>query len=195
MKPFLFIILICLSLAGYAQPVKLDNPVTVQYLKQNLRKNTPRLVLTPGIEKNLKARLKTDPVVKNYYAAMKLNAAEIYAKPLLTRHVVGRRLLGTSREMLYRMTILSMIYRIDKDPAALKRVDQELDAVCNFSDWNPSHYLDVAEMSLAVAIAVDWTANYLPAKTVALAKNALIEKGIKPSWPEDGQTPGWVYGT
>ena len=195
MKPFLFIVLICLSFAGYAQPVKLDNPVTEQYLKQNLRKNTPRLILTPGIEKNLKARLKTDPVVKNYYAAMKLNAAEIYAKPLLTRNVIGRRLLGTSREMLYRMTILSMIYRIDKDPAALKRIDQEMDAVCNFSDWNPSHYLDVAEMSLAVAIAVDWAGNYLPAKTVALAKNALIEKGIKPSWPEDGQTPGWVYGT
>jgi hypothetical protein len=195
MKPFLFIILICLSFAGYAQPVELDNPVTVQYLKQNLRKSTPRLVLTPEIERNLKARLKTDPVVKNYYATMKLNAAEIYAKPLLTRHVVGRRLLGTSREMLYRMTILSMIYRIDKDPAALKRIDQELDAVCNFSDWNPSHYLDVAEMSLAVAIAVDWAGNYLPAKTVALAKNSLIEKGIKPSWPENGQTPGWVSGT
>jgi hypothetical protein len=195
MKPFLFIILICLSLAGYAQPVKPDNPVTVQYLKQNLRKSTPRLVLTPEIERNLKTRLKTDPVVKNYYAAMKLNAAEIYAKPLLTRNVIGRRLLGTSREMLYRMTILSMIYRLDKDPAALKRVDQELNAVCKFSDWNPPHYLDVAEMSLAVAIAIDWTGNYLPDKTVALAKNALIEKGIKPSWPEDGQTPGWVSGT
>ena len=27
-----------------------------------------------------------------------------------------------------------------------------------------------------------------------MAQNALIEKGIKPSWPEDGSVPGWTYG-
>jgi len=32
---------------------KLENPVTVQYLKTKLSKTTPRLVLTPSIEKTL----------------------------------------------------------------------------------------------------------------------------------------------
>ena len=67
-------------------------------------------------------------------------------------------------------------------------------AVCDFSDWNPSHYLDVAEMAMAVAIAVDWAGSDLPEPTVERAKNALIEKGIKPSYDEDGNT-GWVTGT
>ncbi|MDP4189639.1 MAG: hypothetical protein Q8905_16440, partial [Bacteroidota bacterium] len=129
--------------------VKLENPISVQYLKKKLRKATPRLVLTPEIEKVLKAKIKTDPVVKNYYAAIKLNAQRILKKPLITRQVVGRRLLGTSREMLYRMTILSMVYRIDKDPVVLKRINDEVTAVSNFVDWHPSHFLDVAEMSLA----------------------------------------------
>ncbi len=75
---------------------KLENPVTVQYIKTKLRKATPRLVLTPAIEKDLKSKIKTDPVVKNYYAAMKLSAQEILKRPVLTRNVVGRRLLGTS---------------------------------------------------------------------------------------------------
>ena len=29
-------------------------------------------------------------------------------------------------------------------------------AVCAFEDWNPSHFLDVGEMSLAVAVGYDW---------------------------------------
>lgn len=175
------------------EPKKLENPMTVQYLKQNLRKSTPRLVLTPAIEQTLKQKIKTDPVVKNYFAAMKLNADQVVKQNLLTRKLEGRRLLGTSREMLYRMNILAMVYRMEKNPAILKRITEELTAVCNFTDWNPSHFLDVAEMSMAVAIAVDWTGKDLAGKTVAMAKKSLIEKGIKPSYAEKGM--GWIKGT
>lgn len=164
----------------------------VQYLKKNLKKDSPRLILTPAVEKNLKKKLKTDPVVQHVYQAMQRDAKEIQAKPLLKREMVGRRLLGTSREMLYRMNILGMVYRIDQDPGVLKRIDEELIAVCNFQDWNPSHYLDVAEMSMAVALAVDWVGDKLPKSTVELAKNMLIEKGIKPSYEGNN---GWVDGT
>jgi hypothetical protein len=173
---------------------KLQNPVSVKYLKTNLRKSRPRLVLTPFVEKKLKKKITTDAVVKNYYAAIKLNAQQIQKAPLLTRKMEGRRLLGVSREMLYRMNILSIVYRIEKNADVLKRIDEEVKAVCNFSDWNPSHYLDVAEMSLAVAIALDWVGDALPKTSVHLAKTSLIEKGIKPSYPQTG-TPGWVNGT
>lgn len=172
---------------------KLENPITVSYIKTKLRKTTPRLVLTPVLEKNLKNKLKTDPVVRNYYAAMKINAEIIMNSPILTRNVIGRRLLGTSRSMLHRMTILSMVYRIDKEQAVLSRINEELTAICNFSDWNPSHFLDVAEMSLAVAIAVDWVGGNLPKATNELAKKSLIEKGINPSFVKGNY--GWVNGT
>jgi len=175
-------------------PVKLENPITVKYLRANLKKSSPRLVLTPALEKKLKAKLKSDPVVKNYYAAMKRNAADILKAPLLTRKMEGRRLLGTSREMLYRMNVLGMIYRIEKDASMLRRIDDELKAVSNFSDWNPSHFLDVAEMSLAVSLALDWAGSDLSKSTVDVSKKALIEKGIKPSFTGD-RAPGWVNGT
>jgi hypothetical protein len=174
-------------------PVKLENPMDVAYLKKKLRKGSPRLILTPAIEKQLKKDVKSDEVVKNMYEAIKLNAEEIQQQPLLERNVVGRRLLGTSREMLYRMNILGMVYRMDEDKKVLNRINEEVTAVCNFSDWNPSHYLDVAEMSLAVALAIDWAGEDLPASTVELAKTALIEKGIKPSYNKEGNT-GWVDG-
>ena len=95
---------------------KLDNPMSVQYLKKNLWKSQPRLVLNAQTERNLRNKLKTDPVIQNMYKAIQLNAAEIQNEPLLERIQTGRRLLSVSREMLYRMNILGMVYRIDKDP-------------------------------------------------------------------------------
>lgn len=198
----LFILLLAPVASGGAWPSEtgpdpiplLENPMSVRYLKKHLRKSQPRLVLNRSIEKELKQKLKTDPVVQNMYEAIRLNAAEIRKEPLLERIQIGRRLLSVSRKMLYRMNMLGMVYRIERDPAVLQRINDELVAVCNFSDWNPSHFLDVAEMSMAVAIGLDWTAGKLPASTIELAETALIEKGIKPSWPEDGKDPWWAYG-
>lgn len=170
----------------------LQNPVTVQYLKKNLRKSHPRLVLNSSIEKDLKAKIKSDPVVGNMYKAIKLNADKIQKEPFLERIVTGRRLLSVSREMLYRVNMLGMVYRIEKDPVVLQRLNDEVVAVCNFSDWNPSHFLDVAEMSLAVALALDWTKGDLSATTEDLIIKTLIEKGIKPSWPANGESPSWA---
>jgi len=195
----LLISLFCLALlmpafAQEKQPQKLQNPITVDYLKKNLLKTQPRLVLNADLEKLVKGKLKTEPVIQNMYKAIQANAVAIQGKPLLERKLEGRRLLGVSREMLYRMNMLGMVYRIDKDEKVLKRINEEVVAVCNFSDWNPSHYLDVGEMSMAVAIALDWTAGKLPKSTIEMAKTALIEKGIKPSWPENGKQPGWAFG-
>ncbi len=172
---------------------KLQNPMTTEYLKKNLRKSEPRLVLNSDLEKLVKSKLKTDPVLQNMYKAIQLNAEKIQKKPFLERKLEGRRLLSVSREMLYRANMLGMVYRIEKDRKILNRINDEVLAVINFSDWNPSHYLDVAEMSMAVALALDWTAGKLPKSTIENAKTALIEMGIKPSYNTKGNT-GWVNG-
>ncbi len=172
----------------------LDNPISVRYLRKTLNKTLPRLVLNASAESNLREKLRTDPVVQNMYKAVKLNAAEIQKKPLLKYVKKGRRILSVSREMLYRVNMLGMVYRIDRDRSILQRLNDEAVTVCSFSDWNPSHFLDTAEMSMAVAFALDWTAGKLPTSTIVLCQNALIEKGIKPSWSSGNSQPSWVYG-
>ena len=179
---------------------RLENPMSVQYLKKNLRKSQPRLVLNPALEKNLREKLKSDPLIQNIYKAILYNAESVLEMDLITVDIPDnprsqRNQLGISRNFLYRINMLAMVYRIDKDPKILQRINDEVVAACNFPTWNPRHYLDVGEMSLAIALALDWTAGELPKQTIALAKKSLIEKGIKPSWPEDGKNPGWVYGT
>ncbi|MCP4313568.1 MAG: hypothetical protein GY790_20130, partial [Bacteroidetes bacterium] len=54
------------------------------------------------------------------------------------------------------------------------------------------HFLDVAEMSFAVALAIDWTGEWLPLTTVDLAKTSLIEKGLKPGFNEGGTRMFWI---
>ena len=160
----------------------LENPFNTDYLKSHLSQASTKLVLTPEISRNLKAKIKSDPLISNVYAALKLKAEEIQTRPLLERIMTGRRLLSVSREMLYRMNILGMVYHIDKEDKILDRINEEILAVCDFTDWNPSHYLDVAEMALAVAIGLDWTEGNLPKSTISTAKAALIHKGIDPSY-------------
>ncbi len=189
------------ALKGQEQQVeyRLANPVSVQYLKKNLRKTQPRLVLNAANEKILLEKLKTDPVIQNIYRAIKYNAEQVLKKDLITVDIPDnpnsqQNQLGISRDFLFRMNMLALVYRIEKDPNILMRINDEIISACNFPTWNPKHFLDVGEMSLAVALAIDWTAGDLPKTTIEMAKKSLIEKGIKQSWPENGQTPGWVYG-
>jgi hypothetical protein len=172
--------------------VKLENPISVSYLKRNLKKSGPKLALNSARLKNLKRQIKKDPMVRNYYQALKMDADNVLGEPVLTRNVIGRRLLRTSRDLLHRVNVLGITYLIENDKKYLDKINQEIVAVSNFTDWNPSHFLDVAEMATAVALAVDWVGDDLPDATVRMAKNALIEKGIQPSWKG---RHGWIDGT
>ncbi|MDH5602797.1 MAG: hypothetical protein OEY51_02615, partial [Cyclobacteriaceae bacterium] len=59
--PFVYVFFLLISFsplhAQEATTVKLDNPMTVKYLKAKLRKSSPRIVLTSTNEKLLKAKI------------------------------------------------------------------------------------------------------------------------------------------
>ena len=171
-----------------------ENPISVAYLQKHLAKRSPKLFLTPSVERNLKQKLQSDPLVQGYYQYLKKEADLMHEKPLLKRELEGFRMLAVSREMIERMSILCMVYRMEKNPEILQRIDEELQAVCRFSDWNPQHYLDIAEMSFGVALAIDWVGEALPEATVEMVKTSLIEKGIEPSFNEAGERMGWING-
>ncbi|MEA2068135.1 MAG: heparinase II/III family protein [Verrucomicrobiota bacterium] len=168
-----------------AEAATIFNPVTEEYLKDHLAPSLPRLVLTPELQQKLIEKVQTDPVVSNMYSIIQLRAEKIQTEPLLERIKTGKRLLAVSRKMLYRVNMLGIVYCVEKDPKVLARINDELLAACNFSDWNPSHFLDVGEMALAVSLALDWTAGSLPPETIDLAMTALIGKGIQPGFEEE----------
>ena len=202
-----WLVLILMGQQGFSQgrnnaesgAVELENPFsTPAYLKKNLRKQSPRLILNKKTEQNLKQKLKTDPVIQNVYKGIKLNAESVFEKSIINLDIPleersQNNQLDISRDLLHRISTMAMVYRIEKDQRMLERINEEVIAACNFPSWNPRHFLDVAEMCLGIAIAIDWTAGALPASTIDLAKQSLVEKGIKPSWPENGRR-GPFYG-
>ena len=102
-------------------------------------------------------------------------------KPVLERKLEGFRLLDVSREALRRIFYLSYAYRVSGEVKYAQRAEKELLAVSAFSDWQPPHFLGVAEMALGVAIGYDWLYNYLSSESKTIIENALLTKAIEPS--------------
>ncbi len=104
---------------------------------------------------------------------------------LLERKQVGRRLLSVSREALRRIFHLSYSYRLTGEEQFARRATLEMVNLAGFSDWNPSHFLDVAEMTMAMAIRYDWLFDTLSPEEKEKIKNAIFTLGIEPSYNED----------
>ncbi len=85
------------------------------------------------------------------------------------------KILEVSRDVLGQIGACSYAYRFTKDPKYSDRVETILNYVCDFPTWHPEHYLDVAEMSLAVALGYDWCYSKLSKKTKIKCENAIKE--------------------
>lgn len=103
---------------------------------------------------------------------------EYLEEKTLERIKTGKRLLSVSRKALQRIYYLAYAYRITGDIKYAERAEKEILTVCDFSDWNPSHYLDVGEMAMAVAIGYDWLYDYLSKPIREKIRKAIVEKAF-----------------
>jgi hypothetical protein len=153
------------------------------YLKEDAKvPNHPRILLLQGEEKTILKNIASDQNWAKIHQVILAESDRLLDQPTLERIQVGRRLLATSRECLRRVFYLSYAYRTTNDKKYLNRGEQELLTVSQFSDWNPSHFLDVAEMTMGVAIGYDWLYNDLPQTSRDIIKEAILKKGIEPSF-------------
>ncbi len=173
----------------------LKNPFSETFIMKNLKRSKPRMIYNEEIVGILKEKIKSDSVIKNLYIALRQEAFHILDTPLIQRVKKTNAMLDVSRELLRRVNRLGLVYLVEKNNVILERINQEILSACSFSDWNPPVYLDVAEICMAVALALDWTMDDLPEPTIRIAKKALIEKGIYPGWKEHGgnlQNAWWI---
>lgn len=90
----------------------------------------------------------------------------------------NKRLLSQSREALKRLFACAYAYRLTGRGKYLQKAQEDLKTVCSFSDWHPSHYLDVGEMALGVAVAYDWLYYDLPYEDRVRARRSLSNFAI-----------------
>ena len=149
-----------------------DEPAKEAFGKK-LKQGHPRLIL---LDKDL-PRIRefiASPLGKKWYDTTKRSAEKLYDKPVRKHELPdGRRLLPISRDVLKRIYYWGFMYRLEGDRKWLDRAWQEMEAVVNYPDWNPDHYLDTAEMMHAMAIGYDWFY-----KDLTEAQRRIIREGI-----------------
>ena len=138
----------------------------------------PRLLVTEAEWASLPARQRRDPDVARLTAGILARARSDLAKPPVEHRLQGRRLLGVSREFLRRSLFWSFAWRITGERVYLERAQKEMLAVAAFPDWNPAHFLDVAEMTAGLAIGYDWLYTELSPAVRTTLRRALVDKGI-----------------
>lgn len=138
----------------------------------------PRLLATAQDWQSLAERQRRDPDLARFVTAILARARGDLAKPAVERHLEGRRLLGVSREFLRRCLFWAFAWRLTGERVFVDRAQREMLAVASFADWNPAHFLDVAEMTAGLAIAYDWLYTELSPAVRMTLRHALIDKGI-----------------
>lgn len=139
----------------------------------------PRLFADAGKFERLRGIVRESTIHQALANGVIAEAKALLKLPPAKREKQGRRLLGVSRCVLKRTTTLAMAYHLTNDEAFIRRCEEEMLAVAAFTDWNPSHYLDVAEMTLAMAIGYDWLFNQLSPDVRTVIRDAILDKGIR----------------
>ncbi len=147
-----------------------------------LNKAHPRLLATKDDFDKLKARIGANPQLRSWHANLQTQAQAIL-KQAPSRYEIpdGLRLLATSRRVVQRVYTLALLHHLDGDPRYAERAWQELAAAAEFSDWNPRHFLDTAEMTHAFAIGYDWLYDVWTPEQRATLQKAMVEKGLGPA--------------
>ncbi len=177
-RPLLFITVFMIVGAICAYSEANLEPVDPQALPGMLRQGHPRLMLTDEHLAALKAAAPTDPVLQNYVSQVLAQADDVLALPALEHKLVGPRLLSVSRNCLHRIYTLGVAWRWTSDEKYAKAAESNLLTVCAFPDWNPSHFLDTAEMSHAVGVGYDWFYPYLSDESRLKIREGLIQHGM-----------------
>ena len=165
-------------------------------LLQGLRSGHPRLLFTKEDEARTKTLAETDTLLAALVGEVKRKADLVLDQPVAEYEVIGGRLLSKSREVLEKTLLLQMAYRFtdraDVRQGYRDRAVEELRAAAAFPNWNPGHFLDVAEMTAAFALGYDGLFDALAPDERAFIREAIIEKGLEPGLEQYREPAWWV---
>jgi hypothetical protein len=142
----------------------------------------PRLLMTATDESAVRRNIKSSQVWRGVHDRILHQSDSLLNTQPVERVLFGVRLLAKSRDCLFRIFHLAYAWRLTGEKKYFIRAEKELLAVSAFSDWNPKHYLDVAEMTMAVAIGYDWLYKDLTETSRKIVREAILTKGIATSY-------------
>lgn len=144
-----------------------------------LRREHPRLIVTRENEIRVKQLLARDARVQALFESLRKEADEVLSQSPVKHRLIGPRLLDQSRRCLSRVYLLATVYRLSGERRYADRAIKEMLTAAGFPDWNPSHFLDTAEMTHALAIGYDWLYDVLDSQQRQTIRQAIVEKGLR----------------
>ncbi len=150
----------------------------------------PRLILREGDIEAVRELCSRDSAAMRLHNAIAGKADSFLNETVSTRQKQGKRLLHVSRAVLERVAFCSYMYLMTDDDIYARRAEEEMLAAAAFEDWNPSHFLDVGEMTAALAVGFDWLYGFLSENSRRKIADAIIGKGLLGA-ENDRQT--WFY--
>lgn len=183
-NPILLVAFLIFQLSAFSSCEKTETQpqpepeIVLTGILKTLQKEHPRLLLTETRLQELKTLSNTDAQLKKYAADVVAQADKDIFKSPIQHVLIGPRLLDKSRECLLRVYDLAFAYRWTGNEKYLSSAIANMRTVCAFADWNPSHFLDVAEMTHAVAIGYDWLYNKMDQATRNEIRTGLIKLGL-----------------
>lgn len=166
---------------------------TLEEIQQQIHecsKFHPRLLVKPQELAGLSKSLDRDPLRKQLADAIVAEATKLRDAPPVERKLQGKRLLGISRTCVERVLVLATAFHLTGDSRHAERCKEEMLAAARFTDWNPSHFLDVAEMTFALGIGYDWLYDQLDEASRKEIRTAIVEKSLR--LPFETKYTNWV---
>src|SRR5690606_27083671 len=144
----------------------------------------PRLFLGDTGAVGLRARLDADAMLSRFSDAVVRHAGGYIDAAPPPRELVGGypTMLSVSREYLRRVCGFAFAFLVTGDDRFARRAEDHMLVAAGFEDWVPWHFLDAAEMTASLAIGYDWLYDALPVESRAIIRQAIVEKGIDPSF-------------
>lgn len=144
-----------------------------------LRKEHPRLIATREDESRVRHLLTHNAQARALFEFLRKEADQVFHQSPVEHRLIGPRLLDQSRRCLSRVYLLATVYRLTGERRYADRAIKEMLTAAGFPDWNPSHFLDTAEMTHALAIGYDWLYDVLDPQQRQTIRQAIIEKGLR----------------
>ncbi len=148
-------------------------------LLKSLKAEHPRLLFTKEMERSVRDAAESDQLLQRLVKQNTVNAeAMLSSSPIRYEIPDGKRLLAQSRKCIERVTTLAIAYRWTDDKRFAEAAVGEMLIATRFKDWNPSHFLDTAEMTTALAIGYDWLYDVISSDDGKSIREAIVRLGL-----------------
>jgi hypothetical protein len=189
------------NLAWPQDPFQPSNPSPTQ-----VRSDRPRLIAPAYMWDSLPNLIKNDPYLSSWNNTIFSNATQYMALPAVAYYLDGGNgILDPAREIKQRVKAFSYAYRLTNDTKWLDRTYVELQNAAgnltggwgpdNSTKWNPTHFLDTAELTAAYAIAYDWLYDaWTPAQLSSIMSTMItygLSNGVIAYSTNDPEAYGW----